>query len=133
MKKVLLSFLILPVTIPSLVSSSTTVKNIIRSEAEGGSVEVNSSTTVTVNGKSVTVQTDKPGEIEIKADDNQVEIKAGKDITPTIIENQYPASKVELLENTSFEVKKHFSVSGFIKDYFRNILKFFKKKDLTTG
>jgi len=116
MKKLLLSFALFPLFLPSFSFSS--IKNVVEGS---GDVTVESSVSTTVNGENVTVKSNQPGSVEVKNVNGKVEIKTSEGITPTIIITGVPTQKVEQSSFSKIINNRTVSISSFLRGFFKGI------------
>ena len=80
MRKILLSFVFLPL----VVSNTSNVETDITTEATGENASVHTEITNIVNGEETHVESDQPGEIKVEVKDGEVKVESSSDVQPTI-------------------------------------------------
>lgn len=136
MNKRFLSIIFLPLVISNINSSSTQVKNYVKSETTGDNASVETNINTKVNQTETTVKTNQPGEVEVKVNNDKVEVKTSKGVMPTIIidsgqitpirgEIKIDESKIE--KEQVRQDRSEFKVYLFLKDFFKNIFNLFHR------
>ncbi len=75
-------FLLLPLA-ASIITGNASAESIVNNQVSG-TARVQTHITTSVNGKTTTVESDKPGTIEVTATDRSVDIKTSSGVTSTI-------------------------------------------------
>jgi len=131
-KIIYLSAVFLPLVVTSTGSSSVSVNTSSTSQANGSETKVETNITTKVNDTQTTIKTNKAGTIEVNVNNDQVEVKTSKGITPTIIITGSPKVSVQVKEDVeqgsekklrpeNAEQKAIPSIYNFLKGFFSKL------------
>jgi len=140
MKKLIFGLITVPLFVTSVSTSNTQVINSVETEAIGDQVKVETNITTKVNGNQTEVKVNQPGKIEVRVENNQVEIKKGPSVFPTIITSGSPTiteiedtdnfreieEREKALSNLENNIDK--KIYNFLKSFWSNVIGLFQKK-----
>jgi hypothetical protein len=90
-RKVLLSFVFLPLVI----SNTSNVQTNVKTEATGENASTHTEITNIVNGEETYVESDQPGEIKVEVKDGGVKVESSSAVQPTVVTAESSQEEVE--------------------------------------
>lgn len=136
MKKFFLGLIFLPFLVSKIFAAESAVENYVKTEVSGESAKVETNINTKVNQTETSVRVNQPGEIELKVENEKVEIKTGKGVIPTIIITGVPKEnlKFEEIEEKDEKIKEIkeesrkeiLRIYNFLKGLFSRLLGIFR-------